>query len=177
MEEKVITFNIVNYFRKLKWATKLEIRQNWSNNPTKVNSQEFSNFKSYNSQYTFSATTYYNIPVNFDFGFNYNYYQTNFNSIKTSNETKDAFINCNYKISKTWLAEFNSTFYEMNSRNYTFINLIVNCTPEKSRFSYRLLFNNISNQNEFTLVTLDDYTSYKSTIRLVPRYLLAKYRF
>jgi len=173
------TFNIVNYFRKLKWATKLETRQNWSNNPTKVNSQEFSNLKSYNSQYTFSATTYYNIPVNFDFGFNYNYYQTDFNSIITSNETKDAFINCNYKISKTWLAEFNSTFYEMNSKNYTFINLIVNCTPEKSRFSYRLLFNNISNQNEFTLVTLDNYTSYKSTIRLVPRYLLAtvKYRF
>ena len=173
------TFNIVNYFRKLRWATKLETRQNWSNNPTKVNSQEFSNLKSYNSQYTFSATTYYNIPVNFDFGFNYNYYQTNFNSIITSNETKDAFINCNYKISKTWLAEFNSTFYEMNSRNYTFINLIVNCTPEKSRFSYRLLFNNISNQNEFTLVTLDNYTSYKSTIRLVPRYLLGtvKYRF
>ncbi|MBF4464550.1 carboxypeptidase-like regulatory domain-containing protein [Flavobacterium sp. LC2016-12] len=172
-------FSLVNYFRKLKWATKLETRQNWSNNPTKVNSQEFSNLKSYNSLYTFSATTYYNIPVNFDFGFNYNYYQTNFNSIITSNETKDAFINCNYKISKTWLAEFNSTFYEMNSKNYTFINLIVNCTPEKSRFSYRLLFNNISNQNEFTLVTLDNYTSYKSTIRLVPRYLLAtvKYRF
>lgn len=173
------TFNIINYFRKLKWATKLETRQNWSNNPTKVNSQEFSNLKNYNSQYTFSATTYYNIPVNFDFGFNYNYYQTNFNSAITTNETKDAFINCNYKISKTWLAEFNSTFYEMNSKNYTFINLIVNCTPLKSRFSYRLLFNNISNQNEFTLVTLDNYTSYKSTIKLVPRYLLAtvKYRF
>jgi hypothetical protein len=173
------TFNIVNYFRKIKWATKLETRQNWSNNPTKVNSQQFSDLKNYNSQYSFSATTYYNIPVNFDFGFNYNYYQTNFNSIITSNETKDAFINCNYKISKTWLAEFNSTFYEMNSENYTFMNLIINCTPQKSRFSYRLLFNNISNQNEFTLVTLDNYTSYKSTIKLVPRYLLAtvKYRF
>lgn len=173
------TFNLVNYFRKLKWATKLETLQNWSNNPTKVNSQDFSNLKSYTSQYSFSATTYYNLPVNFDFGFTYNYYQTNFNSIVTSNETKNAFINCNYKISKIWLAEINSTFYEMNSKNYTFINMIVNCTPEKSKFSYRLLFNNISNQNEFTLVTLDNYTSYKSTIKLVPRYLLGtvKYRF
>lgn len=67
----------------------------------------------------------------------------------------------------------------MNSKNYTFINLITNYTPEKSKFSYRLLFNNVSNQNEFTLITLDNYTSQKTTIKLVPRHLLAtvKYRF
>lgn len=173
------TFNLINYFRKLKWATKLETRQSWSQNPTKVNSQNFSNLKSYNSEYSLSATTYYSIPFNFDFGFTYNYYQTNFNGITTSNETKNAFINCNYKVSKIWLAEINSTYYKMNSDYYNFINLIVNFTPEKSRFSYRFLFNNITNQNEFTLTTLENYTSYTSTIKLVPRYLLAtvKYRF
>lgn len=173
------TFSLVNYFRKLKWATKLETIQNLSNNPIKVNSLEFSNLKSYNSQYTFSATTYYKLPINFDFGFTYNYYQSDFNTILTSNETKNAFVNCNYKISKNWLIETNSTFYQMNSNNYTFVNLVTTYTPENSRFSYRLLFNNITNQNEFTLVTLENYTSYTSTIKLVPRYLLAtvKYRF
>jgi len=172
-------FSLVNYFRKLKWATKIETQQNLANNPTKVNSQDFANLKSYNSHYIFSATTYYKLPINFDFGFTYNYYQTNFNKIITTNKTKDAFINCNYKISKVWLTEINSTFYQMNSENYSFVNIIANYTPENSRFSYRFLFNNITNENEFTLITLDNYTSYKSSIKLVPRYLLAtiKYRF
>ena len=37
----------------------------------------------------------------------------------------------------------------------------------------------LTNENEFTLISLDNYTSYKSTIKLVPRYLLLtlKYRF
>ena len=173
------TFNIVNYLRRIKWATKLETHQTWNQSPTKVNSDKFTNLRSYNSQYTFSATTYYALPINFDFGFSYNYHQTNFNNIITSNKTKNAFVNCNYKITRTWLFEANSTFYEMNAKNYTFINIITNYTPEKSRFSYRLLFNNVSNQNEFTLITLDNYTSQRTTIKLVPRYLLAtiKYRF
>ena len=173
------SFNIVNYFRKLKMATKLETIQNWNRTPTRVNSVAFVDIKTYSSFYKFSATTYFNLPINFDFGLNYNFYKTDFNSILTKNRTKDAFINCNYKISKTWLGEINSTFYQMNSKNYSFINAIINYNPEESRFSYRLILNNLTNENEFTLVSLDNYTSYKSTIDLVPRYLLltVKYRF
>lgn len=173
------SFSFINYLKKLKWATKIATQQTWSNTPTKVNNQDFTNLKSYNSQYSFSATSYYSLVVNFDFGFNYNYYQTNFNNTLTTNTTKDAFINCNYKISKVWLAEVNTTYYKINTQNYSFVNIIANYTPENSRFSYRLLFNNVTNENEFTLVTLDNYTSYKATIDLVPRYLLAtvKYRF
>lgn len=173
------SFTIVNYFRKLKMATKLETIQNWNETPTRANSVVFVDIKTYSSSYKISATTYFSLPINFDFGFNYNFYKTNFNSILTKNRTTDAFININYKISKTWLGEINSTFYHMNSKNYSFINATVNYNPEESRFSYRLILNNLINENEFTLVSLDNYTSYKSTINLVPRYLLltAKYRF
>lgn len=92
---------------------------------------------------------------------------------------KDAFMNINYKISKTWLAELNSTFYELRDANYSFINAVINYTPKESRFSYRLVFNNITNENEFTLITLNNFTTYKSSIALVPRFLLftIKYRF
>jgi hypothetical protein len=173
------TFNIINYFRKLKLATKLETSQNWSENPTKVNSKDFNSLKSYFSSYVFSATTYFNLSFNFDFGLNYNYYQTTFDDNLTKNETKDAFINSNYKISKTWLAEINSTFYQINSNNYSFINAVINYNPEECRFSYRMALNNLTNEDEFSLITLDNYTSQKTTIKLVPRYLLAtvKYRF
>lgn len=172
-------FNIVNYFRTINLATKLETSQNWSTNPTKVNSSEFSSLNSYNSAYKFSGTTYFKLPINFDFGVNYNYFQSKFNGITTKNVTTDFFINSNYKISKTWLAEINSTYYQMNNNYYSFINAVINYNPEESRFSYRMILNNLTNENEFTLVSLDNYTSYKSTIKLVPRYFLftAKYRF
>ncbi|SDV99756.1 carboxypeptidase-like regulatory domain-containing protein [Flavobacterium degerlachei] len=172
-------FNIVNYFRSIKLATKLETSQNWSSNPTKANSTEYNALKSYNSTYKFSGTTYLKLPINFDFGVNYNYFQSKFNGITTKNETADFFINSNYKISKTWLAEVNSTFYKMNSNNYSFVNAVINYNPMESRFSYRFMLNNLTNEQEFTLVSLDNYTSYTSTINLVPRYLLvtAKYRF
>ena len=67
----------------------------------------------------------------------------------------------------------------MNSKNYSFVNAVLSYNPEKSRFSYRLVLNNLKNENEFTLVSLDNYTSYKSSLNLVPRYLLltVKYRF
>ena len=171
--------HLVNYFRKLKIATKLETIQNWNETPTRVNSSSFVDIKTYSSSYKFSVTTYFPLPINFDFGFNYNYYQTDFNSIQTKNIIKDAFVNFTYNISKTWLGEINSTFYQMNSKNYSFINAIINYNPEESRFSYRLILNNASNQDEFTLVSLDNYTFYKSSIKLVPRYLLltVKYRF
>ena len=172
-------FNIVNYFRKLKIATKLETVQNWSEKPTRVNNIDFVNIKTYSSFYKFSATTYFKLPLNFDFGFNFNNYKTDFNAIITKNKTRDAFVNCNYKITKTWIAEINSTFYQINNTNYSFVNAIINYTPENSRFSYRLVLNNFTNENEFTNVLLDNYTFYKSSIQLVPRYLLltVKYRF
>jgi hypothetical protein len=67
----------------------------------------------------------------------------------------------------------------MNSTNYSFVNAVINYNPMESRFSYRMMLNNLANDHEFTLVSLDNYTSYTSTINLVPRYLLvtAKYRF
>ena len=170
-------FNIVNYFRKLKLATKLETSQNWNTTPTNVNSS-FTSLKSYTSSYKFSGTTYFSLPINFDFGLGYNFAQSTFNHSISQNITKDAFININYKITKTWLTELNSTYYILKN-NYAFVNAIISYTPTESKFSYRLILNNLTNENEFTLISLNNYTSYKSSINLVPRYVLmtVKYRF
>lgn len=172
-------FSFVNYIPKLKLASKIETIQIWNSMPINANSNEFSQSKSYNNTIKYSATTYFKIPVNFDLGFSYNYSQYTFNKIKTSNITKDIFANINYAISKTLLAEFNSSFYFVNHQNYSFNNIIVNYNPIESKFSYRIIFNNILNENKYTYITLNDYTFYQSTIQLVPRYLLCsvKYRF
>ena len=147
--------------------------------PINVNSSEFIKAKNYNNTLKYSTTTYFKIPINFDCGFNYNFNQSTFNDITTKNSTRDFLININYTISKTWLAEINNSFYNVNNQNYSFNNIVVNYNPIESRFSYRLLFNNIRNENEYTFITISNYTYYKSSINLVPRYLLCsvKYRF
>ena len=172
-------FSFVNYIRKLKLASKIETIQMWNSMPINVNSNEFLKAKNYNNSIKYSATTYLKFPINFDCGFTYNYNQSTFNNIQSNNTTKDFFVNINYSISKTWLAEFNNSFYYVNKQNYSFNNIVINYNPIESRFSYRLLFNNIRNENEYTFITISNFTYYKSSINLVPRYLLCsvKYRF
>ena len=172
-------FSFVNYIRKLKLASKLEISNNWITSPLNVNSSEFSNAKNYSNSIKYSATTYFKSKINLDFGFNYNYFQSSFQGIKISNSTKDVFFNVIYKISKTILMESNNSFYYVNNQGYSFNNIIVNFNPIESRFSYRIVFNNIYNENEYTYITISNYAYNKSSINLVPRYLLCsvKYRF
>ena len=172
-------FSFVNYIRKLKLASKIETTQMWSSMPINANSNEFLQAKNYSNTIKYSATTYFKIPINFDCGFNYNYNQSTFNNIQSNNTTKDIFININYAITKTWLAELNNSFYYINKKYYSFNNIVINYNPTESRFSYRLLFNNIRNENEYTYITISNYTYNKSSINLVPRYLLCsvKYRF
>lgn len=172
-------FSFVNYIRKLKIASKIETTQIWNNTPLKVNSNTFSEAKNYSNTIKYSATTYFKLPVNLDGGFTYNFNQSEFNDIKNSNSSKEIFANFNYAISETILAEFNNSFYFIDKDTYSFNNIIINYTPKESRFSYRAIFNNICNENNFTIISLTNFTSFKSETKLVPRYLLlnVKYRF
>lgn len=172
-------FSIVNYSRKLKLASKIETIYNWITSPLNVNSSEFSNAKSYSKSIKYSATTYFKIPINSDFGFSYNYFQSNFQGTKTNNTTKDAFLNLNYKVTKSILVESNNSFYYVNNQSYFFNNIVLNYTPTESKFSYRLMLNNFVNENQFTYISINNYSYYQSIVQLVPRYFLGtvKYRF
>lgn len=178
-ESYSFNFRIVNYIRKLKLASKIETLNNWTASPLIVNSIAFSIAKSYSNSIKYSATTYFETPINFDFGFSYNYFQTIFQGFKTNNNTKDAFLNINFKVSKTLLAESNNSFYFVNNQSYSFNNLVLNYTPTESKFSYRLILNNLVNENQYTYISINNYNYYQSIIQLVPRYVLGiiKYRF
>ena len=172
-------FNFINYFRNLKLSLKLDVEQSIGHKPTKVNNAEFNILKSYGSSYKFTGTSYFTGIFNFDFGVQYNFNQSTFLGRTNENIIKEANINLNYKLRKTLIAEVNSNFYQLNNTTYSFLNVILNYTPQQSRFSYRLILNNLTNQNQFTLFSLKNFTSYRSTIDLVPRYALLniKYRF
>lgn len=172
-------FSFVNYIRKLKLASKIETLNIWIATPLNINSNELSNAKTYSNSIKYSATTYFRIPINFDFGFLYHYSNSDFQGIKTNNTTKDAFLNINYKVTKSILAESNNSIYFLNNQTYSFNNLVVNYTPQESKFSYRIMLNNLTNENQYTYISINNYSYYQSIIQLVPRYVLGniKYRF
>lgn len=178
-ENYTSNFSFVNYIRKFKTASKIETTNSWISTPINVNSNEFSIAQNFINSIKYSATTYFSLPINFDFGATYNYFQNIFQTIKTSNSTKDAFLNINYKISETVLVESNNNLYIVNDNYYSFNNLVIGYTPTFSKFSYRLLFNNLASQNEFTTISVNNFSNYKSTVQIVPRYILGtiKYRF
>lgn len=172
-------FDYVNYIRSIKTSFKLETNQNFSTSLIKVNNNEFVNLKNYSSFYKFSGTTFLTSPFNFDFGFVLNYSESIYNQIISKNKTQEAFLKMNYNLNDVFIFEINSSFYKINDTNYYFINALFNYNPKQSKLSYRMAFNNVLNQNEFTTVSIDSYNSYKSTVNLVPRYVLlnCKYRF
>lgn len=172
-------FGFTQYLRKLNIAAKIETNNIWASNPVNINSNVFSTSKGYTNGIKYTGTTYFKIPINFDFGFSYNYNQTIFNDIKNTNATKDVFLNVNYQISKTLLAESNNSLYFIFAKQYSFNNIVLSYNPIDSKFSYRIVFNNILNEKEYIYTNLSNYTIYRSSIQLVPRYLLAtiKYRF
>ena len=170
-------FSIVNYFRKLKLASKIETNNSWITSPLSVNTVEFFNSKSYNNTVKYSGTTYFKAKINLDFGFSYNYFQSNFQGLKTNNTNKDAFLNINYKISNTLLAESNNALYFVNNQSYSFNNIVLSYTPEKSKFSYRLIVNNLVNEDQFTFISINNFSYYKSVVELVPRYVLGTIKF
>ncbi len=172
-------FDYVNYIRSLKTSFKLETNQSLSTSLIKVNSIEFIDLKNYSSLYKFSGTTFLTSPFNFDFGFSLNYSESIYNQITSKNKTQEAFLKINYNLKDVFIVEMNSNFYKINDTTYSFLNAIFNYNPKQSKLSYRMVFNNLVNQNEFTTVSIENYSSYKSTINLVPRYVLlnCKYRF
>lgn len=171
--------SFVNYIKKLKLVSKIETTNNWTLLPINVNSDRLSSSKSFINSIKYSGTTYFKSKINFDFGFSYNYSQSNFQNIKTNYNTKECFISINYNISKTILLESINSLYILNNQAYSYNNVILSYNPKESRFSYRLTINNLNNEKQYKYITISNYSYYKSIVQLVPRYTLAsiKYRF
>jgi hypothetical protein len=170
---------LTNYIRKLKLATKIETQQNFTSSPLQLNEDTISVIKNHISSYKLSGTTYFSKFCNFDFGVNFDFFNSKYNSIESKNATKDLFVNINYLIKNNWIFELKHTSYFVNDTNYQFLNAVVQYNPAKSKFSYTFLLNNITNQNQFINQSIDGFTFSRIAINLVPRYFLisGKYRF
>ncbi|NHN26577.1 carboxypeptidase-like regulatory domain-containing protein [Flavobacterium jejuense] len=171
-------FKLMNFIRKIQMATKLETQQTWVSAPIKVNANDFVDINTLFSTYIVSGTTYLEKPYNFDFTITQNRSYTTYNDSKSSNVVTKANCAVNYKLNETFIMELKSDFYWLD-QNYTFLNAELNYTPKKSKFSYRMVLNNLFNENEFKISSLNDYTKTTRSIPLIERYALltVRYRF
>ncbi|MDT0294477.1 carboxypeptidase-like regulatory domain-containing protein [Mesonia ostreae] len=171
--------SLVNYFKKLKLVTEFETDQNWNKMPVKLNTAKFNTLNNYMGKYAFSGLTYFNFPLNFDFGISYTYSQSKYLNNTVNSEVKKAHINLNAKLSSELLVELKNDFYDVENAFYSFMNFSINYTPNQSALSFRLLINNILNEKEYKALKIDNYTSNTTIYNLVPRYFLisGKYRF
>jgi len=173
------SLNFTSYFKKLKLSTNIGSSQNWTSTPIKANTTQLKNLKTYYASYFLTGTTYFKLPVNFSFKLNLDKSYSIFNTIKSTSKSENATLNITYTLSKTLILNLNNNFYQTKNGSYYFLGGELNYNLKKSKFSYQLKLNNLTNENDFSTVNIDEYSTYTSTIKLLPRYVFAlvKYRF
>ncbi|MBR9914942.1 MAG: TonB-dependent receptor [Algicola sp.] len=171
--------DFTNYYSKLNISTNLGTVQNISSVPINANNSGFQDLKTFRSSYFISATTYFDFPVNMKFKTSLNYAKSNFNSVIAKRNWQTIDAKATYKFSKVWIASLNNNAYFIEGGTYIFTDFKLEITPKKSRYSYRVIVNNILNQDNYSVVDINGFSAYRSEIRLLPRYLFAsiKYRF
>ena len=177
---KLTNYNlsITRYLKALSSTLKVSTQQSWSNNPIIINNN-ISKVINYNANYRIQGTTYFKLPVNFKFGFQYNFSKGEFDNQISTNEYLEGNLDATLKLSDQWLFKLENYYYSINENDYWFINANLNYNPEKSRFSYRLSANNLTNITEFRDVFISEFQRNETNFRVIPRYILLniKYRF
>lgn len=170
--------NISKYLSPISCSFKLSTQQMWSYTPLIVNNIVGVN-KNYNSSYRMQGTTYFKAPVNFKLAAEYNYLRGVFNNNISKADYLEWFIDCDIKFSKEWVFKSENSYYSINDNNYFFSDISVNYTPQKGRFSYWLIGNNLWNIKTFSNTTISEYQRNENKFRIIPRYFLlsVKYRF
>ena len=171
-------FGITTYLKNLPVSVKLSTEQSLNDNNVILNSI-VDNVQNYNAKYRLQGTTYLNIPLNFKFYLQYNYFKGEFSNSIVSNNYFESSLITSAEFLKTLNFQLRNTFYTINRKNFLFTDLVLNFSPKKSRWSYRFSGSNLSNISEFSDVNISEYQTSNSSFKVVPRYLLLnlKYRF
>lgn len=170
--------SMTRYLRGISSTLKLSTQQSWSNNPIIINNTD-SEVVNYNANYRIQGTTYFELPINLKFGFQYNYSKGEFNNQVSINDYMEGTLDMILRLSNQWLFKLENNYYSINKSNYWFANVNLNYNPKKSRFSYRLYLNNLSNITEFENVFISNFQRNETNYRIIPRYAILnmKYRF
>ncbi|CAM1350858.1 carboxypeptidase-like regulatory domain-containing protein [Tenacibaculum insulae] len=168
--------SITRYLKSISSSLKLNTQQSWSNNPVIINAVT-SKVVNYNANYRLQGTTYFRLPINFKFGIQYNYSKGEFNKQNSTNNYLESNLTANLKISNKWLFKIENNYYSIKSQNYWFSNLNIGFNPEKSKFSYRITANNLSNITKFNDIVLSSFQRNETNYKVIPRYFMLNIKY
>ena len=168
--------SITRYLKSISSSLKLNTQQSWSNNPVIINAVT-SKVVNYNANYRLQGTTYFRLPINFKFGIQYNYSKGEFNKQNSTNNYLESNLTANLKISNNWLFKIENNYYSIKSQNYWFSNLNISFNPEKSKFSYRITANNLSNITKFNDIVLSSFQRNETNYKVIPRYFMLNIKY
>ncbi|WP_229338022.1 hypothetical protein [Christiangramia sediminis] len=175
----LVNLIFTNYFSKLKLATKVETNQSFIQSPFSIDQTSELKLQNYSGDYSFSVSSYFDKWFNFSSGFAYRYSSSELKEETNSFETSKAFADFDIKIFESIKFNLNNELYVLNKENYTFMNANIVYEPKQSRWSGTVQLNNLLNEREYLLQSINSFKSYQKRISLVPVYALLsiKYRF
>jgi len=178
-ENTLANLIFTNYFNKLQLATKVETNQSFIQSPFSIDQTSELKLQNYSGDYSFSVSSYFDKWFNFSNGFAYRYSSSELRDESTSFETLKAFADFDIKIFKSIKFNFNNELYIQNKENYVFMNANIVYEPKQSKWSGTVRLNNLLNEREYLLQSINSFKSYQKRISLVPAYALLsiKYRF
>lgn len=173
------SLDFTSYFENLNFSTNFKTSQNLSISPVALNSTEFNDLENYSSSYHFTASTYFNWPINFGFAFNFYNNESDFNGTISKTQWANESLELTYSISDEWHASVNNELYQIENNSSYFLGSTINYKPNNSDFSYRMVMHNLANERSFETVMIDEFITYRSSIPLLSRYFFmeVKYRF
>jgi hypothetical protein len=173
------SLDFTSYFENLNFSTNFKTSQNLSISPVALNSTEFNDLENYSSSYHFTASTYFNWPINFGFAFNFYNNESDFNGTISKTQWANESLELTYSISDEWHASVNNELYQIENNSSYFLGSTINYKPNNSDFSYRMVMHNLANERSFDTVMIDEFITYRSSIPLLSRYFFmeVKYRF
>lgn len=160
------------YFSSFKTSLKLKNNFTLFSNYLFVNNSALEQLKNYSFNIKLSGTTYFKSLINFQFYFRH---QKDWSQFQNTTSTVDNYIfnlTSKYSFNKEWFASATFNRYNLNNNFQDFLSGELNFKPNKSKFNYKLQILNLLDENSFDVSQINDFQSYTSQSRIIPRYIM-----
>ena len=178
-KSRMVNLDYTSYYEPLNFSSNIGTNIIWSKLPYRLNTEEFLYLESLSRGINVSGTTYFQFPINFGFEIDLQWIRTDFNGETSRTQWTDISSNIVITVNNEIAGSITNKYLKMPNANYFNIGFDFNYVPEGSKFSYRVIANNLTNQGDYIVSDIDQYTTASTKFKLLPRYVLAsiKYRF
>lgn len=171
------SFKISKYLSFIK--SKIQLKTNYaiSNYKNIINNSDLRQNRSQFLSNTFSWKSAFDLPVNFENNFIYQYSESKSeNQLAFINKYFQNTFNIVYKPFDKWLVVFSSDYYlpnvEQSTQDFLFLDVNLKYKPKSRKWNASLSMRNITNENNFEQVQTSDISTTIFRSNLLPRYYL-----